>query len=190
MLENMVVFATYGYYDGAIGNFLDSLGQAGFFSYLLPFLLIFALVFGILTRLKLFEDSKAVNSIIALAVGLLALQFDFVSVFFSEIFPRVGVGLAIMLIILIIMGLFLPKATWVPYALFGVSALVVGTILIQSSDVFGSTFGYWIQYNWPLVLGLIFLLILVAIIVGAASNKPKEKFSDVAGKFLRDIVEG
>jgi len=190
MLENVVTFATYGYYDGAIGSFLDSLGQAGFFSYLLPFLLIFALVYGILVRLKLFESSKAVNAIIALAVGLLALQFDFVSVFFAEVFPRVGVGLAIMLIILIIMGLFLPKATWIPYALFGVSALVVATILIQSTDVFGSNLGFWIQYNWPLVLGLIFLLILVATIIGASKEKNDTKFGDVAGKFLKELVDG
>ena len=81
--------------------------QAGFFTYLLPFLLIFALVFGILTQIKLFKDSKSINGIIALVVGLLALQFPMVPQFFSEIFPRLGIGLSIILVIMILLGLFL-----------------------------------------------------------------------------------
>lgn len=175
MLENLVMLQTYGYYGGGeIGRFIDALSQAGFFSYLLPFLVIFALVYGILTRLKLFEATKAVNAIIALAVGLLALQFDFVPLFFSDIFPRVGIGLAIILVILIVMGLFVPKATWVPYALFGVSALIVLIILIQTGGVFGSDIGYWFYNNWPFLAGLIFVMILFAIAVGASSKKEGE----------------
>ena len=59
--------------------------QIGVFSYILPFLMIFALVFGILMRMGIFKENKAVSAIVALAVGLLSLQFDFVPRFFSEI---------------------------------------------------------------------------------------------------------
>jgi len=173
MLENMVMLQSFAYYNGGgeIGRFLDTLSQAGFFTYLLPFLLIFALVFGILSKLKLFEQTKAVNAIIALAVGLLALQFDFVPLFFSEIFPRVGIGLAIILVILILMGLFIPKATWVPYALFGISSLIVIIILVQTGGVFGSDVGNWFYNNWPFFAGIIFLVVVLAIIVGASGEK-------------------
>lgn len=172
---------SFSFYDGAIGSFLDALAQAGFFSYLLPFLLIFALVWGILSRLEIFKKTPAVNAIIALAVGLLALQFDFVPIFFSEIFPRVGVGLAIILAILIIMGIFMPKATWVPYVLFGVSALIVVVILVQSSDVFGTGIGQWFADWWPLVLGLLFMIIFVAVVIGASSENKNQK---VPGPFF------
>ena len=37
---------------------------------------------------------------IALAVAFMSLQFDVVSMFFSELFPRFGVGLSIILVIL------------------------------------------------------------------------------------------
>ena len=172
MLENLVMLQSYTYYgSGEIGKFLDVLSQAGFFSYLLPFLLIFALVYGILTKLKLFEATKAVNAIIALAVGLLALQFDFVPTFFSEIFPRVGIGLAIILVILILMGLFIPSAPWVPYALFGVSAFVVIVILLQTGGVFGSDIGNWFYDNWPFLAGLIFTLIALAVVVSVSNKK-------------------
>jgi hypothetical protein len=83
---------------------------AGIFAYALPFLLIFALVFGILTKINIFtkgnEPNKAVNAIISLTVALMALQFNIVSEFFSSIFPRFGVALAIILVILIFIGLF------------------------------------------------------------------------------------
>ena len=175
MLEKLLTFQYYGFYEGgALGSFLDRLSQAGFFSYLLPFLLIFALVYGILLRLDFFKENKAVNGIIALAVGLMALQFDFVPIFFSEIFPRVGIGLAIMLAILILIGLFAPKANWIIYTLFGISALIILVILIQTAGYFGSGVWYWLSYNWTWIAGLIFIIVLVAIIVGGGAKKPQQ----------------
>jgi len=176
------ILASYGYSygGGAIGNFFDMLGNQGFFSYLLPFLLIFSLVYGILLKLDFFKNNKSINAIIALAVGLMALQFNFVSLFFSDIFPRVGIGLAIILVIMIIMGLFLPNQPWVGYALFGVSAIILGYILFSSGGFFGSSgsnIGYWLSYNWPLLAGLIFIIIVIAVIVGVGRspnpNAPK-----------------
>ena len=87
MLNGVVILqSAVSFPSGALGDFLSKWEQAGFFSYLLPFLLIFALVFGILTRVKIFKDNKVVNGIIALAVALMALQFNFVPQFFSQIF--------------------------------------------------------------------------------------------------------
>src|SRR3989338_10579622 len=99
-----------GFYGGSIGNMLLSWEQAGFFSYVLPFLLIFAIVFGILTKIKLFgAENKGLNAVVAIVVGLLSLQFSFVPIFFSEIFPRMGIGLSVILAVFILVGLFLPS---------------------------------------------------------------------------------
>ena len=96
-------------YGGDIGSILAYWDSIGFFSYVLPFLLIFALVFGILTRSQIFKDNKGINAILSLTVGLLSLQFQFVPYFFGEIFSRLGVGLAVILSALILVGLFLPS---------------------------------------------------------------------------------
>ena len=113
MLEGLlsnIVMASYTYFEGgAIGDMLSKWQQAGFFSYVLPFLLIFALIFAILERVGIFKDNKAINAIIAAVVGLMSLQVQMVSQFFAEIFPRLGVGLAILLVLLILTGLFIPK---------------------------------------------------------------------------------
>ncbi|MFH1801731.1 MAG: hypothetical protein ABH804_02790 [archaeon] len=162
--------AWYGSYGG-IGTILSQWEQAGFFSYLLPFLLLFALVFGLLEKTKIFEQNKFINGIIALVVGLMALQFNIVSRFFSEIFPRFGVGLAILLIVMIVFGIFTPKATWATYSFFGIGAVILAVVLIQTGGAVGWSAGYWWKDNWPIIVGAVFILVLIGVIVGASSPK-------------------
>src|SRR3990167_2520261 len=131
----MIFLQGYPYSQG-IGDFLNQLASFGFFSYLLPFLLIFALIFGILNSMKLFgKENKSVNGIIALVIGLMALQFDIVPVFFAEAFPGIGV----------------------------VVALVV---LISTAVSLGWQSAFWWRANWPIVAGIVFILIVIGIIVG------------------------
>lgn len=177
MFKEMIVFATASAFpSGILGDMLSKWGAAGFFSYLLPFLLIFALVFGILTRVQIFKENKMVNGIIALSVALMALQFNFVPTFFSQIFPRLGIGLAIILGVMIIVGLFAdPKSPAVNYVLLGIGVITIGLILIQSAGAVGWQSGEWWGENWQMIIGAIFLFILVSIIIGGANPKKNEK---------------
>jgi len=170
MLES-VILASYSY-AGGFGDFLYALDQADFFTLVLPFLLIFALVYGILSKIKIFEDNKAINGIIALVVGLMSLQFGFVSEIFPELFSRVGVGLAILLVVIIFGGMFLPKAAWANYSMLGIGAVVLVIVLVQTAGIVGWGAGNWFYYNWHLVAGVIVILVIVGIIIG--SSKPAE----------------
>jgi hypothetical protein len=179
MLQEMIFLdtAAAAFPSGFIGDLFNKWEQAGFFSYLLPFLLIFALVFGILTKINIFKDNKMVNGIIALSVALMSLQFGFVSSFFSQVFPRVGVGLAIILVILIVVGLFAdPNSNAVNYVLLGIGVLVVAMIIIQSAGALGWSSGQWWEDNWQMVVGAIFLLVLVVVIIGSGSKGPAAQY--------------
>ncbi len=169
-----------GFFGGDIGYFLARWEQLGVFSYVLPFLLIFALVFGILTRVNMFKNNKAINGILALTVSLLALQFHFVPVFFSEIFPRLGIGLAIILVGLILLGLFLPAKEDSKFMgwFFFIGALVVFIVVLTQSFAWaGIGTGQWQWYlydNWPGI-------ILIAVVIGGValiwnSVGPKKDF--------------
>ena len=93
--------------DVSIPTLLAQWEKAGLFSYILPFLVIFAVVFGLLERLQILGgESRGVNAVISTAVGLLSLQFNFVGVFFSQLFPRFGIGVAILLVAMVFLGLF------------------------------------------------------------------------------------
>ena len=188
MLEGIISLASYGYYSGTIGSMLAQWEQMGFFSYLLPFLLIFALVFGLLVKINIFgtkdKPNRTVDAIIALAVSLMSLQFDFVPRFFSEIFPRLGVGLAVLLIAIILLGLFTTQRTWMTYTFFGIAAVIFVVVLVQSSGAIGwSTYGWLGRIYWPNWLPLIVIIVLIAVVIGA--SVPKKQGQDTSSGFMR-----
>jgi peptidoglycan/LPS O-acetylase OafA/YrhL len=130
--------------------------------------LIFALVFGILSRMGLFKENKAVTAIIALAVGLMALSVPTVPQFFSQIFPSMGIGLSILLVIMIIVGLFSdPNKPWLTISLFVVAAIVALVVIVQSS---GIDLGSWIQNNLGNTAGTLVIvavvIVVIAVIIG------------------------
>ncbi len=178
------LLASYGFFRGGdIGNILAQWQAAGVFSYALPFLLIFALTFGLLTRVGLFttktsegdKPNKSINAIIALSVSLMALQFDFVSVFFSEIFPRFGVALSIILVLLILGGLFIPTdSKGFSWGLIAVVMVIIGIVVFQSLESFGYSAGYWWRNNLGSLLGWAVLIgLIIAVVAGSTSSAPK-----------------
>jgi len=186
MLNQILTFQFGGFYGGgAIGNVLSRWEQQGVFSFVLPFLLLFAIIFGILTTTRIFKDNRAINGIIALVVSLLALQFDFVPLFFSEIFPRLGIGLAIILIAMILLGMFAPNRTWMTYTFFAIGAIVLVVILVNVAGLFG--YGSFIGgIYWPDQLWWILLIVIVGVIIAAAV--PKNPAQDVSSPLMRALT--
>jgi len=171
-LGNFLMLQSGGFYGGSVGGILAYWESIGLFSHVLPFLLIFALTFGILTKTKVFQDNRAINGIIALSVGLLVLQFNFVAVFFSEIFPRVGVGLAVILVLLILAGLFFdPDNKGVGYFLLAVGIIIFLIVVFQSLAWTGSAWTWWLYDTWPQIILVLLFLAVVGTIIG--SGKPK-----------------
>jgi len=177
MLESLLSFQFGGFYGGTVGNLLAYWEQAGVFSYVLPFLLIFSVVFGILTRIQVFGDNKALNAVVSLVIGLLALQFELVPIFFSEIFPRVGVALSILLVLIILIGLFFDSKNnqIINYGLLGVGVIIFLAVLVKTSGYLGWYSGYWWSAHWPEVIGVIAFIAVIGAVIGAVGGK-KPKF--------------
>ena len=170
-MTGVMFLQSLGYGGRGVGDILINLEQLGFFDYLLPFLIIFALVFGILTRMKIFgDDNRAINGVIALSVGLMALQFGFVSAFFSDIFPRLGVGLAIILVALVLMGFFFePKGKAMNYIMLGVAAIIFIVILAQSAETSNFWYsGFFWSDNLGSIIAVIIFLAALGIIIGGS----------------------
>jgi hypothetical protein len=158
--------------SGGIGDALNGLANAGFFTYALPFLLIFALIFGIMTRMSLFKENKAVVAIISLAVALMSLSVPTVPEFFSKIFPSMGIGLTILLVILILVGLFSdPSKSWLTVSLFIIAAIVALVVIVQSS---GIDLGAWIQDNLGNTAGTIVIVVLVVVVIAVVIGREKK----------------
>jgi len=162
-----------GFYGGTIGNMLSQWEQAGVFSYALPFLIIFALVYTILTNVSVFKNNKAVNAVISLAVGFMSLQFEFVPRFFSEVFPNLGIGLIVILVIVIMIGLFTDLSDKHIRTVLGIVGAIIAIIVLYNTDSFGWSSG-WQEGIWDwiwILLGLGAIVVVVASVGGEGKDK-------------------
>ncbi len=157
-----------------LGSMLSQWESYGLFDYLLPFLLIFAIVYGILSYAKVFGDNNGVHLTIALVVGILALRLGFVQDFYREAFPRLAVALAVLLVFLILVSAFLPETShkkgWYIglYSLGGIAALIV---VFNSFNILGYWGSSW-WYDWgALIIGaLIVIGLIIAISVSGKKS--------------------
>ncbi|MCX8158943.1 MAG: hypothetical protein N3D20_01480 [Candidatus Pacearchaeota archaeon] len=165
-----------------IGMLLQTWDKWGVFDFVLPFLLIFAIVFGILTSTELLGKNKGVHVIIALVVSALALRLPFVSVFFTELFPRLGVGLAVIIALAILTGLFIQKDDrWAIYVFMGIGAIIWIVALsgaFQESGLWGKwgSFGVTSEDLVALVIGAVLLIgVIIAVVMARTpENSVKE----------------
>ena len=169
-----------------ITEVLNIWNEIGVFSYMIPFLLIFAVVYAILDKTRVLSNEKTENrgiiSIIAISVSLLSLQFDFVSEFFAIIFPRFGVGLSLFLVILIFLGFFYPedehgawssKVAWVGWAV-GIGVFIWA---LDSWDEWGSysAFGMWFSEMFWAIIVIVVIVLVVILMTPSSSTTSKRK---------------
>lgn len=162
--------------------------QVGVFKTILPFLLIFAVVFGIISYMNLFKKNKGVQVIIAIVLGLLAIQADFFSDFLAAISPRLGVGIVILLVLLILTGLFIPEKSQgtVGWILMGVGVIIFLIVLgssYKSLPFFGSG-SFWGDdlIAWLVLVGLL-IGVIVAVVVGSSNSKENKVAEKLASLF-------
>lgn len=163
-----------------IADILNQWQSIGVFDYVLPFLLIFTIVFGILEATNIVGKNKGVHVIIALAVGLLALRMDFVQNFFKEIFPRLGVGLAVILALLIMTGLFINnlEARYWMWGIAAVGIVIWLIILVGSFENFGWFGSGFFQDYAGMIIGAV---LLIGVIIAVVASKSEG--AGIGGKF-------
>ena len=147
----------------------------GVFDFILPFLLVFAIVFGILSATNVLGTNKGIAVIIAFVIGLMSIRYQyFFSSFLSEIFPRLGIGLTILLMLMILVGLFIARKEqkyW-GYGLAAIGVIIAIVIFYQTAQNLGWMWagGYGSEGVGMIILGIFVVGIIVAI---AASGSHK-----------------
>ncbi len=161
-----------------ITDVLNQWAELGVFAYVLPFLMIFAVIYGILSKTKILGGNKGVDATISLAIGLLALQFDYVPNFFASIFPYTGIGLAVLLVALILAGMFIQEEEAFKWIYFGLGAIIFIAVLLTSLSDFRwwGGLGWGWGESWPAILAAIVVLGLIALVIwGGGKQEGKGK---------------
>ena len=178
-----------------VPEFLVQLEQFGLLDAVLPFILLFAVIFTVTSRTKVLGDKKNVHMLVALVISLLVViphvmgtyppGQDVVNIINSAL-PNVSLVIVIIVAALILMGIFLPNSTGVPMG--GVLAfLSVGVIIY----IFGVSAGWW-QSAGPLgflsnpdiqALVVIILVFAVVIFLITAESPGDKIFGGLRGLF-------
>lgn len=162
-------------YATTITDILNMWAELGVFAYLLPFLMIFAMVFGLLNKSGILGPNKGVQATIAIVVGLLSLQFDYVANFFAAIFPYTGIGLAILLTALIFFGLVADQdwAKWIWVVVGGLIFIVIVLSSFTTLDWIGLGYGW--NESWPMFLSVAILVGLIIFVVASGGKGGKKE---------------
>lgn len=140
----------------------------------LPFLLVFVLVFAVLQKSKIFGDEKKqINALIALVVGLIVISFSYYTNIIVSLIPILAVGLVVILVFLMLWGIvFVNKdefsvPNWVKYAVGGMAflAVLISMLIITGAwDYFRTNWGS--SQIFSNVVFLVIVGIAIAVIVG------------------------
>ncbi len=151
---------------------------------ILPFLLVFTLIFAVLEKSKILGDGKKqVNAIVALVVGLLVVAFAYPTGVITKLVPFMAVAAVIILIFLLLYGfvasdkdgLKIPKGLQVTFAIIIGVALVVavlwatGALGLLSGWFYGQSYSTSLWANVLLVIAVIVMMILALTSGGKSS---------------------
>lgn len=163
--------------ETSIGRMFAGWESAGFFAYVIPFLIIFAVLYGILSKIKIFgEDSKKVNAIVSVAIALISIQFSFLTDFFAELFPRFGVGIAVLLVAIIMIGLFADLQGKHKNTMLYLAGGIFIIVLLSTLFSLGWLKDWNLSENLPLILMVVvFVGLLYSVLKGKKKEEKKEE---------------
>jgi len=125
---------------------VGQLNQVGFYSFALPFLLIFAITYGLLSKVELFNknDSKKINSIIAICIAFFVVNYTpFATTlqdFFTNLFGSMSLVISGMLVFVLFLAI-LGIETRVLSGNDKIKYLTVGAIILITYGLFSSSLG-------------------------------------------------
>jgi len=173
---------------------IDFLKSFGFFDIVLPFILVFTIVFAILEKTKILgkEDKKNVNALVAFAVGLFVVAASNIVDVLRDALPVISLLLVVLLSAMLLVGTIHGDEEFKYFAQnmfwrwFLTIALIISVLLIFANFIKTDDGDTWLEVFWdfvsrdfdsgPVVSSIIFLAIIIFVVwaVGWSGGKNKE----------------
>ncbi len=158
-----------------VPDFLVQLEQFGLLDAVLPFILIFAIIFTVTNKTKVLGEKRSIHTLVALVIALLVVLphvmgtyppgQDVVNIINSAL-PNVSLVIVIIVAALILVGIFRPEKEGVPFGGF-FALLSVGAIIY----IFGLSAGWWKSAGWfgflsnPDIQALVVIVLVFALVI-------------------------
>jgi hypothetical protein len=156
-------------------DLLKTWESQGVFNVLMPFFLVFAIVFAMLQTTKVLGGKKNIDLVIGLVAGLIFVSNQTLVKKLNDFLPTVSLLVLAGLLILILLGLF-SKSGKISPLWFGLIFVVVLIIFVLNlggnKDIFSQNFFYSVDWTWvAIILIIIFLIISFMKSKGKKENK-------------------
>ncbi len=175
-----------------------SLNQWGLSDILLPFLLIFTIIFAVLQKTKILgKESKKYNIIVSFVMAFMfvmphvlhqeILGYDPVALI-NSVLPTVSVLVVAVVLLLILVGVFAYGEYQGARGFFGFIVIVSIIVLVY---VFGAAAGWWYGWNWlnnllggSDTIAILVMLIVFGIIIAFVTGGEEEGRKTSGDKFM------
>jgi len=171
--------------------------QVGAYDILLPFILVFTLVFAVLQKINLFGTGKKnINAIVSLVIALFFLNNTYLIYVLQKFLPNVSIILIIFLMLLLLIGVFAGPTEFTNVSL-GIAFFVslIAIVIALFTDVFAPTpyggFSGWYYaidpgtrfMAWLLLFGVVFIMFVMK--EPPTAGKGFGKFLEEVGKNIK-----
>lgn len=184
-------------------NFIIGLDQIGVTDVILPFILVFTIVYAVLQKSKILgQDSKNFNVIIAIVMGLAVVIPHVLGLYGSPsvvdiinaALPQVSLILIIIIMFVLIIGIFAKDVKFAGATFTGWAVLLAIIALIM---IFGSSAGWFAMPSFlaflsnPQLQSLIVVIIVFGLIIGfvTSDSKKKDGMGKSIGEFFNSMVK-
>lgn len=167
--------------ETVLGGAIEFLKDFGFFDVILPFLLVFTIVFGILEKTKLFGVEKVgdkefprknINAMVAFVIGFFVIAAKEVVGIIQTSLPQVVLILIALISLLLLVGAMfagkeefdlLKRHSWLFYTLSGIFFIAIILIFFDALGWLDALIGYFSTggYFWSIII------VFLAVVFGA-----------------------
>ncbi|MDD5650578.1 MAG: hypothetical protein PHF86_09215 [Candidatus Nanoarchaeia archaeon] len=159
----------------------------GVFEYLLPFLLIFTVIFAILEKLAILgKDKKNLNLMLALILGLLVVVQPEIVMLINSFLPKVSLFILVVLMFLVVAGMFgANTSSWTraPFLIAIVVCILAIIWALSGSSYLGMP--YWLKPSEQDKAWIILIVTVVLVITYIGGGQRQESGIDKIVKGLQ-----
>ena len=187
--------------ETAFGGVIGFLMRLGVYDVILPFLLIFTIMYAILEKTKVFGTEKVgdnevtrrnINAMVAFVTGFLVIASSGIVEIFNKALPRIMVLLIVAVMYLMLIGVFWTEKEELKlskrWKTFFMIIMFIGVVLVFMGSITTSSGESWLEWllnylgsYWDstTVSSIVLLIIIVGLIIWITNNdKPAAKSSD------------
>jgi len=184
-------------------GFVRIMESWGLTDVLLPFLLLFVIMFAVLQKTRILgENQRRFNAVISLIISLLVViphvldiypkNADVVEIMNTAI-PQVSIIVVAIVMLLVLVGILGGEKNWMGGSLSGVIAVIAFIIVIW---IFGSAAGWWEGWGWfynffgSEAIAIVIMLLVFAIMVWwITKGEGTENKASQGGKLMKSFQD-